>query len=899
MASQTETVEVENIPLNPINGDQTSSSDDDHSRVNLRRARTDVHLRQRQSRDSTKYHSYSGRERRVHYMLPSQHEGELLGSHTLHYGSDHRQSAWFNTLMDRRRRGVSPNTEDEIVDELADAMEGDEKLMSDNVDGEIMRREALRELRKPLRVRKEIRRRLTARRSSYRTSSRTISRMQYLKYTISMHWYKLCQSVKDTFHDYSLWHKELKEIEGTFGTGVGSYFRFLRYLFLLNFTIAFLVCGLVVTPQLLARLNEDTSQSHSSTELPSTTGTTPLPRSFNKPGILAAALRVSDTLSGQNFPGTWKVSNQSSNTDKGRPLAEDDAHITEFSGLDWLTGAGWFDTTELYYGTYLAQSFSLIKGQNFNMPQVYFSVISLAYVIFLVVILHRVIVLYKNNYIDVEHDMSTAFERKVFSAWDFSITEKKAANIKHRSIYNELKELLQEFMNEEQDEGFWSKLAVKCVKLFFWVLVLILLGLLGWGTYAMLKSGIDKDIGNKTDSSGFGLLVYPLIVTCIIIIVPALFGVIVKLEGYTTPRHRLYVTLIRTILLELTVLGVLVGFWYMQAVDLSPTPPTNVTTHSPVTGYRNKPKGNEALKMVSESPQVNDYCWETSLGEEFYRLLIIDFFVVVIMNFTTLIYFMATRKKTTKGKIHQYLLEFDISRNTLHLIYNQTLLWAGLFFCPLTPLIVLLKITVMFYIQKFSALKFLQPDERPWRAAQTETLFFALTLVSLILSVLGYGFIFFRGNASPSCGPYQGYHHYIDFVWEMTDKNPEIILKIFSWFLKPGVVTGILGFLAILVYCAKSLAEGRAEMIKVLQQQLELEVRDRAFLLQLTEKVRKGEYRPASPGHIRAASPPPSSPTSPGDLTQRASFVFKDNKVYPADVEPQPRHFTDYAESQV
>lgn len=66
--------------------------------------------------------------------------GELLSSHTLHYGSDYRPSAWFNTVMARRRKGVTPNTEEEAVDEIADAMEGDEKLMSDDVNGEIMRR---------------------------------------------------------------------------------------------------------------------------------------------------------------------------------------------------------------------------------------------------------------------------------------------------------------------------------------------------------------------------------------------------------------------------------------------------------------------------------------------------------------------------------------------------------------------------------------------------------------------------------------------------------------------------------------------------------------------------------------------------------------------------------------
>ena len=49
--------------------------------------------------------------------------------------------------------------------------------------------------------------------------------------------------------------------------------------------------------------------------------------------------------------------------------------------------------------------------------------------------------LYKNNDIDIEHDMSASFVRKVFSSWDFSVTERKAADIKHKSIYNELKVL--------------------------------------------------------------------------------------------------------------------------------------------------------------------------------------------------------------------------------------------------------------------------------------------------------------------------------------------------------------------------------------------------------------------------------------------------------------------------
>ncbi|XP_042203710.1 transmembrane channel-like protein 5 isoform X1 [Homarus americanus] len=889
MASHVYAVEVEDIPLNEVNYEQTSSSDEDYSHVHLRRARTDVHLSQRRSQDSIRYHSYNGREHHLQHTLPSRHEGELLSTHTLHYGSEHRPSAWFNTMIARRRRGVSPNTEEEAVDEIAEAMVGDEKLMSDDVDGELKMRETLRELTKPLRVKKELRRKLTARRSSHRSAAQTISRIKYLKYSISMWWYKLRQSVRDTVHDYSLWHKELKEIEGTFGTGVGSYFRFLRYLFLLNLGISFLVCGFLLTPQLLAhaRVNDP----------PSANNTAALVFLVNDGSeMIASAMRVSDSLPNTNIADPSLTSQKSDADDADSSTSYTDNG--QFGALDWLTGAGWFNNTELYYGTYLNRSFYLVTNLWYNIPEAYFFVILLAYIIYFIAIRHRVNALYKNNYIDIEHDVSATFVRKVFSSWDFSITERKAAKLKHRSIYNELKELLQEFLNEELEEDFWSKVIGWSVKFVFWVIILTLLGLLGWATYLMLDSDINKDIGN-----GFNLLVYPLIVTCIIMFVPSVFGLIVKFEGYKIQRHRIYVTLMRTILLELTVLGVLVGFWFMQATDPVPS-----TTETPVTTDDDQyddddDDDDDSGEFISEKlrraagPEKNDDCWETSLGQEFYRLLIIDFLIALVMHLFTLMFFVATCKNTTKGKVHQFLLEFDISRNTLHLIYNQTLLWAGLFFCPLSPLIVLLKITIMFYIQKFSVLKVLRPDERPWRAAQTETVFFALTLVSLVLAVMGYGFILFRGNTS-SCGPFQNHEpHYIDFLWDITQSNEQIILVIISWILKPGVVAGILGILLILVYCAKSMAEGRAEMIKVLRRQLELEVRDRAFLLQLTEKYKRGEHKVASPAQVRAASPPPSTSVGPHELTQRASFVFSDNKVHPADSAPRPRHFSDYSDS--
>jgi transmembrane channel-like protein len=42
-------------------------------------------------------------------------------------------------------------------------------------------------------------------------------------------------AVKDLLYSFELWYQSLKVIEGHFGSGVATYFKFLRWLFTLNF----------------------------------------------------------------------------------------------------------------------------------------------------------------------------------------------------------------------------------------------------------------------------------------------------------------------------------------------------------------------------------------------------------------------------------------------------------------------------------------------------------------------------------------------------------------------------------------------------------------------------------------------------------------------------------------
>lgn len=46
-----------------------------------------------------------------------------------------------------------------------------------------------------------------------------------------------------------MWYSSLKEIEGNFGSGVSTYFKFLRRVFILNLTMTFLSLCFIVIPQ--------------------------------------------------------------------------------------------------------------------------------------------------------------------------------------------------------------------------------------------------------------------------------------------------------------------------------------------------------------------------------------------------------------------------------------------------------------------------------------------------------------------------------------------------------------------------------------------------------------------------------------------------------------------------
>lgn len=56
---------------------------------------------------------------------------------------------------------------------------------------------------------------------------------------------------RDVIFSFEFWYEPIRQIEGHFGSAVGSYFYFLRWLFVLNLFLSILITTFVIIPQAL------------------------------------------------------------------------------------------------------------------------------------------------------------------------------------------------------------------------------------------------------------------------------------------------------------------------------------------------------------------------------------------------------------------------------------------------------------------------------------------------------------------------------------------------------------------------------------------------------------------------------------------------------------------------
>ncbi|XP_009484528.2 transmembrane channel-like protein 5 [Pelecanus crispus] len=488
-----------------------------------------------------------------------------------------------------------------------------------------------------------------------------------------------------------------------------------------------------------------------------------------------------------------------------------------FTGLELFTGAGYFQQTVLYYGFYTNATISKIEnGPSYNMQLAYIFTVGMYFVICFLILLFSIAKSFCRNFINPQKYSGNA--SKLLCTWDFNITNEKAVKLKQKNLSTQIKEDLIEVNREVLNFSVTERVVHIVIHLVSWIACLGTAVAACAGVYFLSTNNLKlfvKEHKNDLESQA-AMLVLPIVVSLLNTFVPFFYSWLGHLERFQTPGYQIYVTITRNIILKISIVGILCYYW---------------------------------LNIVAASELQ---CWETLVGQDIYRLVLVDFIFCLLGSFFGEF---LRRIIGTTVCVSQGLPEFDIGRNVLDLIYAQTLTWIGILFSPLLPGIQMISFSIVFYVKKISLMMNCQPPRKVWRTAQMTTSFMFLLFFPSFLGVLSViGVTVWRLKPSEECGPFRGLSSMYAAVSEWVEILENYTASKWVVWIYDNLITSELFFfiLSILVlsitYLYWQIVEGRTTVTKLLHKQIINEGRDKKFLLEKLWALQRAKQNPSAPG---------------------------------------------------
>ncbi|GBN01111.1 Transmembrane channel-like protein 7 [Araneus ventricosus] len=649
-----------------------------------------------------------------------------------------------------------------------------------------------------------------------------------------------------------LWNDSLKRIEGLQGTGVVSYFVFLRWLIALNLILFILYFLLITLPHAafyvlpLKDINIAPNESLITEEFLNKYDS---PRPTVEPKEVKNAshpLHSDDLFSNwgtllENLPDnildlTLKYNKKNYTTAERRNYsqlceARYRAEMENNTGdilsamQDLLQGTGWLQSTVLFLGHYPANEISYF-GLVYDMPVAVIAVLFVSFVICLCMMIQysshgvqETILARKNDYLQ--------YSNILFCSWDYCIEDRKSSAIRHNSILHEIKSTLAEEHRKREIKQ-WSrgkKIKVYFLRTFINLFVITALCSSYYLIYRVVNYQLKEMQLHRLNEPGVNTLfvqyLSPIVITGLNIFVPIIFNNIVKLEMYNT-QTQINMALFRTVFLRLSSVFVLVGLLYQQ-----------------ITCEPRDTCGAGTLTETCRSP----ICWETYVGQQLYKLAVTDFFVY----FMTFILYDIPRDvivRHCKNKVTQMVGRqvFDLPNQVLSLVYSQTLCWLGVVYSPLLPAITVIKFVIIFYIKKQMVLKYCVPAPIPYKASRSNAMFMIILMLSFFTLMIIHGYSLSSVEPSAACSPFRYYSSMTEALSDAVLMRSSTFASIFNFlfsalFLIPAII-----LLCIAIYYYWTIVVAHRKMVKVLKAQIAIEGHDKQFLLNRLTEVAKGQF---------------------------------------------------------
>ncbi|KAF1392475.1 hypothetical protein PFLUV_G00028310 [Perca fluviatilis] len=605
------------------------------------------------------------------------------------------------------------------------------------------------------------------------------------------------------------WEVRIKKIESHFGSGVASYFIFLRWLFGINIVLTIMTGAFIVLPELLAGAPFGTTRSKT------------IPKE----------------------------------------------HLASAQDLDtiWSLG-GYLQYSVLFYGYY--GRLRKIGSAGYRLPLAYFLVGMAVFAYSFIILLRKMA---KNSRLSLASasDENFTFCWRVFCAWDYLIGNPEAAESKGAAIVNNIREAIVEEQEKKKDTSLAVLISLRILAN---ILVLLSLAGSIYIIYFVVDRS-QKLEQEKPELTLWEKNEVSVVVSLITMIAPSAFELVAQLEMYhprTSLRFQLarvlvlYLGNLYSLIIALfdkvnsmsSAVPVSPGNWSDSSSFLATISQPEVDSFSTlvsdisVSEHRNSTIATIATVLVVRNSSVSssgsvfnqtalfekntrsqqDPCWETYVGQEMLKLSIIDMiFTVASILLIDFIRGLVVRYLSDcccwdlESKFPEYG-EFKIAENVLHLIYNQGMIWMGAFFSPCLPAFNVLKLIGLMYLRSWAVLTCNVPHQQVFRASRSNNFYLAMLLFMLFLCMLPTIVAIVRYRPSQHCGPFSGQEKIYDIISETVANDfPLWFSKVMSYVTSPVVVLPALLLLFMLIYYLQAIARSLKFTNNQLRMQLQTE----------------------------------------------------------------------------
>ncbi|XP_029702646.1 transmembrane channel-like protein 3 [Takifugu rubripes] len=616
------------------------------------------------------------------------------------------------------------------------------------------------------------------------------------------------------------WEVRIKKIESHFGSGVASYFIFLRWLFGINIVLSIMTGAFIILPELLAG---------------APFGTT---RSKTIPKEQVASAQDLDTI--------------------------------------WSLG-GYLQYSVLFYGYY--GRVRKIGSAGYRLPLAYFLVGMAVFAYSFIFLLRKMA---KNSRLNLAStsDENFTFCWRVFCAWDYLIGNPEAAESKAAAIVNNIREAI---VDEQEKKKDTSLAVLISLRILANILVLLFLAGSIYIIYFVVERS-QKLEQEKPELTLWEKNEVSVVVSLITMIAPSAFELVAQMEMYhprTSLRFQLarvlvlYLGNLYSLIIALldkvnsmsSSLQVSPGNFSDSSSLLATISQQELGGHPPTVAYiaeqhnttrvtiatvldqtsHRRSFSNQTALFEKNTLSQQDQCWETYVGQEMLKLSIIDMiFTVASILLIDFIRGLVVRYLSDcccwdlESKFPEYG-EFKIAENVLHLIYNQGMIWMGAFFSPCLPAFNVLKLIGLMYLRSWAVLTCNVPHQQVFRASRSNNFYLAMLLFMLFLCMLPTIFAIVRYRPSQHCGPFSGQEKIYDIISETVANDfPLWFRTVMSYISSPIVVLPALLLLFMLIYYLQAIARSLKFTNNQLRMQLQTErTKDKKKVFQIAAARRQ------------------------------------------------------------